>query len=198
MIKSCNWLLERRLNLKSDLEWNEKDELKKSYKQQKKVLYLLLGNTYIFFMGLVLGEVQAISDFNYSLHEVISATANLMFLSPVLLLVYVYFGIKYLSKRGLDLPDLKSGLKVLFVVGSIIGIFSFTFIKMNEFTSHGVLEVQEKIKEENQYYLMLNGKKVKVTENEYYLINQNEVYLGSYKWNKLSPTNGELLTIKPD
>ncbi|WP_186579945.1 hypothetical protein [Aquibacillus kalidii] len=174
------------------------DTQEKAYKQQKVALYCLLGSTYLFFVGLVLGDIQAIADYSYSLHEIISSTANLMLITPFLLLIYIFYRIRYLIIRGRVLPELKSGIKGLFVAASIIGIFTFTFFKLNEYESHGVLTVQGKIQEENNYYLIINDKKIKVTESEYYLTTQNEVYLGSYKWNKLSPDEGKLLTIKPD
>ncbi|WP_407270736.1 hypothetical protein [Radiobacillus sp. PE A8.2] len=180
-----------------DIGFDRKNALEKTFKQQKIALKFFLSNTYLVFIGIVCHEIQAIADFNYILYEMISSVANLMFLIPALLLVYMFYGIKYLRIRGLGIPNFKTGIRALFIVVTTIAIFSFTYIQINEVATSGVILVQEKLQEDNKYYLVTYDKKIEVTEHVFKLTSKNEKYMGSYKWNHLSPTKAKLTTIEP-
>jgi hypothetical protein len=180
------------------LEIEETNEIFKAYKHQLVALYWLLAVVTISFFGLQVPRYSLVINYNYSLHEILSATANILFLVPIALLIYVYLGLKYLRLRGLGLPKLKSAIKAIIVMTSIIGMLAISVYQLNDVTTIGVILVEDKIQEENSYYLIINDKKVRVSENEFYLIEINLEYTGSYRWNSLSPGKGKLLTIRPD
>ena len=80
---------------------NKEKDIQKLYKTQKLALYWLLGLIYSGFIGLQLGRIQAIADFNYSLHEIMYVPFSIaLFIVPVVFLIYIYFLIKYSIKKG--------------------------------------------------------------------------------------------------
>ncbi|WP_078552175.1 hypothetical protein [Bacillus alkalicellulosilyticus] len=176
---------------------NKKFEIEEAYKQQVIALYWLLGISIISFIGLQVSRTDLFILYSYSLHEIVSATANLMFLVPIAILVYVYFGIKYLKVRGIGFPKIKTAIKAIIVTSLITVMCGISIYQLNEVTTSGVLLVTDKKQEETKYYVTINDTKVRVTENEFYLITVDEQYMGSYRWNSLSPEKGKLLTIEP-
>ena len=89
--------------------YNKEDSILKLYNAQKLVLYCLLGLIYTGFIGLQLGRIQAIADFNYNLHEIMYVPFTLAIFSlPVLIPIYIYLLIKYLLKRAKQKPNLKT------------------------------------------------------------------------------------------
>lgn len=177
---------------------NESEKDKRSlFKAQKTSLYWLLGIIYVSFLGMQLGRIQAITDYNYSLHEMLYIPVTLSsFLVPIAFLIYMYFVIKYLRKWGFQKPNIYTGIKAVLVITSLITIFSLINYQSKEFSTGGVFKVEQKIQEDTKYYLILNDKKVRVSRNEFYLVDLNKEYLGSFIWN--SQTNrGRLETIEP-
>lgn len=73
---------------------NNKDiYIQKLYKAQKLALYWLLGLIYSGFIGLQLGRIQAIADYNYNLHEIMYAPFNIaLFVVPVVFLILIRKG----------------------------------------------------------------------------------------------------------
>lgn len=161
-------------------------------------LYWLLGIIYTSFLGTQLGRIQAITDFNYSLHEMLYIPANLsIFLVPIAFLIYMYFVIKHLRKRGVQKPNLKKGVKAVLVIVSLITIFSIKDYQSNEISTGGIFEIERKIQEDTKYYVELNEKKIRVSRNEFHLVNVNKEYLVNFVWNSQSPNRGRLETIEP-
>ncbi|MBT2636825.1 hypothetical protein [Bacillus sp. ISL-39] len=185
--------------MKMEMKFNndEEQEKRKVWKDQRTSLYWLLGIIYITFLSMQLGRVQAISDFNYSLHEMLYIPATLsFFLVPIALLFYIYFVIKYLRKWGVQKPNIMTSVKAVFVIVSLITIFSIITSQSNEISTGGILIIEQKIQEENKYFFVLNGKKIRVSRNEFHLVEVNREYFGSYVWNSQTD-RGKLETIEP-
>jgi heme/copper-type cytochrome/quinol oxidase subunit 2 len=180
-----------------DLNNKEKD-IQNLYKSQKVALYWLLGIIYTAFIGLELGRIQAISDFNYNLHEIMYAPFTIaLFVVPVVFLVYIYLLIKYLLKRGKQRPNFKKVIQAVLVITSIVVIVSITSYRFKEVTTVGVFEVEKKLQNDRKYFLVLNNIKVRVSHNEYQLVEEDEIYSISFVWNKKTPNKGMLKTIEP-
>ncbi|MCM3126106.1 MULTISPECIES: hypothetical protein [unclassified Mesobacillus] len=180
---------------------NVKEELEKDkrslFKAQKTSLYWLLGLIYVSFIGMQLGRVQAITEYNYSVHEMLYLPVTLSaFLVPIVFLIYMYFAIKYLRKQGIQKPNINTSIEAVIVIISLITIFSLVNYQSNEVSTGGVFKVEQKIQEDTKYFLILNEKKIRVSRNEFYLVDLNKEYLGTFIWN--SQTNrGRLETIEP-
>ncbi|WHX41119.1 hypothetical protein QNH36_02850 [Mesobacillus sp. AQ2] len=177
---------------------NETEQDKRSLlRAQKTSLYWLLGIIYVSFLGVQLGRIQAITDFNYSLHEMLYIPATLSsFIVPITFLIYMYFVIKYLRKWGIQKPNINPVIKAVLVIISLLTIFSLLNFQSKEVSTGGVFKVEQKIQEDTKYYLILNDKKIRVSRNEFYLVDLNKEYLGTFVWN--SQTNrGRLETIEP-
>ncbi|KAB2336159.1 hypothetical protein F7731_11710 [Cytobacillus depressus] len=177
---------------------NSEEEIRKLHKAQRVALYWLLGLIYSAFIGLQLGRVQAIADFNYSLHEIMYVPLNIaMFIVPVLLPIYLYFSIKYLRKRGRVKGNFKATIKAAVVIISVIIIVSIVNHQFHELSTGGVFKLEEKLQEKGKYYLIFDDKKIKVSMNEYKLVKVNEKYLVNFIWNSKTPNKGSLETIEP-
>lgn len=163
-------------------------------------LYWLLGLIYSAFIGLQLGRVQAIADFNYSLHEIMYLPFNLaVFIVPVIFLIYLYFLIKYFRKRGSVKvkENLKASIKAAVIIISVITILSIINHQFHEVSTGGVFKLEEKLQEKGKYYLIFDDKKIKVSMNEYKLVKVNEKYIVNFIWNLKTPNEGKLTTIEP-
>ncbi|WP_019412703.1 hypothetical protein [Paenisporosarcina sp. TG20] len=175
----------------------EESDLQKLFKAQRLALYWLLGFIYLAFIGLQLGRVQAITNFNYSLHEILYLPFNLaIFIVPVLFLIYLYYVIKYLRKRGKQKINNKTRGMVILVIASIITIFSITEHQFHEVSTGGVFEVEQKVYIEGKYFLVFNNQQIEVSMNEFKLVEVNKEYVVSYIWNSRSPNKGRLEAIE--
>ncbi|MBY0121608.1 hypothetical protein H0173_06685 [Bacillus sp. S/N-304-OC-R1] len=160
----------------------------------------MLGLIYSAFIGLQLGRVQAIADFNYSLHEIMYLPFNLaVFIVPVIFLIYLYFLIKYFRKRGSVKvkENLKASIKAAVIIISVITILSIINHQFHEVSTGGVFKLEEKLQEKGKYYLIFDDKKIKVSMNEYKLVKVNEKYIVNFIWNLKTPNEGKLTTIEP-
>ncbi|WP_456272513.1 hypothetical protein [Bacillus sp. AK031] len=175
----------------------EEKDIQKLYKAQKSALYWLLGILYSGFIGLQLGRVQAITDFNYNLHEMMFFPATIAFFAvPVVSLLYLILLIKYLLNRKRHWPNFRTSVKAMIVLISVAVVISITAHQSLEVSTGGVFEVEQKLHEDSKYYLVLTDKKVRVSHNEYQLVKENQEYLISFVWNKRSPDSGRLETIE--
>ncbi|WP_066639244.1 hypothetical protein [Desulfolucanica intricata] len=78
----------------------DKEDSEILLRRKKIALYWLLGTIYTAFLGMQLGRIQAIADFNYNLHEVMFLPVNIaFFLVPVEFLIYMFFVIKCYIKN---------------------------------------------------------------------------------------------------
>lgn len=177
---------------------NKENDIQKLHKAQKLTLYWLLGFIYAAFIGMQLGRIQAITDFNYNLHEMMFMPFTIAIIAvPVLFLIYIYYLTKYLSARGKQKITLKTSVQAVLVIASLIFVVSITNHQFQEASTSGVFEVEKKEHENRGYYLVINGKKVKVSRNEFHLVEENQKYVVNFIWNKRTPDKGRLETIEP-
>lgn len=182
-----------RLNPNNELKQN----LEAAYRAQKITLYFILILLYSAFIGLQLGRIQAISDFNYTLHELLYIPINIaIFVIPVLLLIYLFLVMKYLRKRGKQKIKPNTLVKSILVILSVVIIFVITIHQFHEVSTSGIFEVQDKVYEDGKYYLVINDRKIRVTHNEYQLVLDHERYFATFIWNKRTPNKGKLETIQ--
>lgn len=180
------------------MQLNKKSKNPKYYKSQRLALLWLLGFLYFGFIGLQLGRIQAITDFSYSLHEIMFVPVNLaIFVVPILTLIYIILLIRYLLRREKQLPSIKASVQTILVIASIILIFLISAYQFQEVSTGGVFTVENKIQNGSKYYFEVDGKKIRVSKNEYELIEENQEYLIDFVWNERSPNEGKLQTIKP-
>lgn len=180
------------------MEQNHKEkDAQELYRSQRLALCWLLGLIYSGFVGLQLGRIQAITDFNYGLHEIMYLPVNIaMYFVPVLFIIYTVLLIKYFLKRGKQKPTLKASIRALLVIVSIVMIASITTHQFQEVSTGGVFEIEKKLHEDRKYYIVIDNKKVEVTRNEFQLVEVNKDYLISFIWNKKAPNTGQLKTIE--
>lgn len=166
-------------------------------KSKKIVLTYILVLIYSSFLGLQLGKIQAIADYNYNLHEMLYIPANLaIFTLPVMLIIYLFLVFKsrkYAKKR----ITLRGTLKKVIIIISLVFIFGITGYETQNVSTTGVYEINEKVQEGNYYFILLADKKIRVSRNEFHLIKVQEDYLVVYQWNKNSPQKGKLEVIEP-
>ncbi|ANX14085.1 hypothetical protein ABE41_018900 [Fictibacillus arsenicus] len=173
------------------------NKLQKLYETQKVALYVLLGLIYSGFLGTQLGRIQAISDFNYTLHELLFVPATLaLYLGPVMFLVYFYLLIKYIKKRERGHWGIKSAAKTISVIASIVAILIIMNHQSHEVSTAGIFVLEQKHLVEGKYYLVIDERQIKVSRNEYQLAEVENEYLVSFIWNSRSK-KGILETIEP-
>lgn len=167
-------------------------------KMKRNVLYWLLGIIYTAFIGLQLGRIQAIANFNYNLHEMMYAPVNLaIFVVPILFVIYIFLSIKSLIKKENHTLTLKTTIRSILVMVSLVIIFWIVGYQSKDVSTTGLYEIERKTQEDSKYYIVLEGKKIRVSQNEYKLINRNKKYMIMYVWNKSSPYIGNLKIIEP-
>lgn len=160
---------------------------------------VLILSLIICFISLELGKIQPISDFNYTLHEMIYIPISIgIFLIPLEVIFTIYYSIKWIIKVRRDTSG-KSKTNLLLNVIAVLclSLFVYYFFYMSYGVSiSGVYENVGKEKQENKYYIVVQNIRVSCTRNEYNLINFDGKYLMSYKQYKLSPGVGELEYIE--
>lgn len=175
--------------------------MKNSYTQKRKIVTkVILGTTYIAFIGYLLAKFQWIADWNYNIHELLYIPYNIAYyLLPVLLFLWMYYAIK--SKRELKESINKSKIKNVLInsmlFASLIIIGTYFYVQSMTVSTGGLFEVEQKIQERNNYYIELNQKKIKCTQSEFNLIEEGKVYLVTFDWNKQWPDEGKLILIEP-
>jgi hypothetical protein len=173
------------------------NKLKKLYETQKVALHVLLGLIYSAFIGTQLGRIQAISDFNYTLHELLFILATIaLYFGPVMFLVYLYLLIKYIKKRERGHWGIKSAAKTISVIASIVAILIIMNHQSHEVSTAGIFVLEQKHLVEGKYYLVIDERQIKVSRNEYQLAEVENEYLVSFIWNSRSQ-KGILETIEP-
>ncbi|AST90945.1 MULTISPECIES: hypothetical protein [Sutcliffiella] len=174
----------------------ENTELNKLYDRKKIAQYWLLGVVLITYCSLQINRYSILINIDYSLHEVISALANLMWLIPIFSIVYIILTVKYLFKRRLkQRPAIDRLINDLIIFIAVCGMSGMIVYYLGEVSTSGVIKIEEKIVENDQYYVVINEKKIKVTSNEFHLIDESQEYLGSYVWNQFTPDKGKLTRI---
>jgi len=180
------------------MDLNKEIEVKKSFKAHKIALYWLLALIYLSIIGLQLGRIQAIADFNYSLHEIMYLPFNItIFVGPPLFLLYIFLLVHYLRKSERKKTSFKTVVQSILIVSSVVFVFVITGHQFQEVSTGGVFKVEQKLYEDRKYYVVIDDKKVRVSHNEFQLVEESQQYLISFIWNKRTPDRGRLNTIEP-
>lgn len=174
----------------------EVTELNKLYDRKKIAQYWLLGVVSITYFSLQINRLSIFININYSLHEIISSMGNVMWLIPIFFIAYLFLTLNYLFKRGLkQRPTIVYLIRDLIIFITVCGMSGMIVYYLGEVSTSGVIKIEEKIVENDQYYVVINEKKIKVTSNEFHLIDESQEYLGSYVWNQFTPDKGKLTRI---
>jgi hypothetical protein len=108
----------------------------------------------------------------------------------------MYFVLKCIGKKSTEAVSRNIKIKKAFVILSPLSISAIFYYQVHGISTSGIFEVKEKLEENNKYYLVLSDKKVRVTRNEFNLVNINEEYLIGFEWNSLRPHKGHLESIQ--
>lgn len=185
--------------MKDDFKAVNEEEIRidKLFEAKKSALRVLLVSIYVAFFSFQLAQIDSITEFSFSLHELLYLPVNLaIFLVPVLFLIYMYFVLKCIGKKSTKAVTKNLIIKRILVMLSLLIIFTTLYYQVHMISTGGIFEVKQKLEENNKYYLVLSDKKVRVTRNEFNLININQEYLIGFEWNTLSPHKGRLESIQ--
>lgn len=83
------------------------------YKTKQILLKLLLYTVYISLIGLIMGQIQAITDFSYTLHELMYLPVNIaIYIVPIELIAFIYYWIS-MDNWKLDIWSFtRTGVKI--------------------------------------------------------------------------------------
>ena len=162
------------------------------------LLSLLLAMIYAAFIGMQLNRIQAIADYNYSLSELTMAPLTiLMFIGPFILLAYITVAIKLLLSNIKIHFGLKQFAITVFIISSFCVITPISIKQFNEVSTTMITTIDDKMIEQDKYFIVTNNEKINVTRNEYNLIEVNQEYMISYRWNKKSSILAKVTYIEP-
>src|SRR5690606_22673313 len=92
---------------------------------------VLIFSVIICFISIGLGQIQAIADFNYTLHEMLYLPINIgIFLIPLEVLLVIYYFIRWIVnvKRG---TEGKSKINILLILSSFLCLSLFILYLCN-------------------------------------------------------------------
>ena len=168
-------------------------------KTRDNIFIALLLTLIIDVVCLFLHQVQGIIDFNYNLHAMLAMLVNFsIFIVPIELVMFTYYSTRYFKNiwKATMLTDLRYKVKVFTCIICLFFTITLIYYQINIVTTSLVSNVTNKTIEGNSTYIIVNSKNIKCTRNEYNLINLNEEYSISYKWNHLKPNVGKLDSIR--
>lgn len=147
-------------------------------KSRRMIGYSILALIYMSFTCWWLAGLQAITDVSFTLHELMYVPMSLLFiLGPILFLMYSY----YVAKTIRHNVRWFSGKSVLIAFSLLFIGCSFSLQQRNVYIS-GIYEEVDKLKQDGRYYIMLEDRKIQVTESDYALVDEGASYLLSYDW----------------
>jgi len=158
------------------------------------IYFYIIITIYIAFLSF---QFMQNENFNLKIHEysaiVLQTSIILIFIELLILTIYVFKNYKKLK-----LLKMKKSEKIiaLLVSISIIILLVITFIQLNYKESGGIFTNIEKIQINDKYYVILDGKHIYCTLNEYNLIEADRKYIIKYKWNTIINNNTKLLRIR--
>jgi hypothetical protein len=164
---------------------------------RKNALYWLLGTIYTVFISLQLIQSRILINVNYGLHEMAAVPINAaIFIGPIVLIIYLNLEIKAVRKYGFKTLIPRSKVKAALIIISLILVFASARYQLHQVSTSGLFEVKNKVQQHQNYYLVLEDKKIKVSRSEFNLVDVNEQYMISFSWNPLSPEKGKLIYIE--
>lgn len=173
---------------------------KTTYTEKRKVVTkIILITIYSAFIGYLLGSLQSIADWNYTIHEMMFIPFFIAYyVFPFELCIWLYYAVKSTreTKENMIKPKMKLYFSNSLLLMSLIIIISYFYIQSMNVSTGGLFEVENKIEERNNYYIQMNHKKIKCNKNVYNLIEEDKVYLVDFTWNKKWPQKGKLEYIE--
>ena len=167
-------------------------------KKHNFLLFVLLIMIYVAFIGMQLNRIQAIADYNYSLSEITLAPLTiLMFIGPIILLAYITVTIRLLLSNIKLYFGIKQFAITTIIITSFCVITPISIKQFNEVSTTMITTVDDKIIEQDKYFIVSNNEKINVTRTEYNLIETNKTYMISYRWNKKSNVIAKVTSIEP-
>lgn len=172
---------------------------KNDYVSKRKITTrVILITVYTTFICYLLGKLQSISDWNYNVHEMLYLPYNIaIFVLPIEVVVWIYYSINVMKeeREKVDL-NVKTLMINMVSFASVVIILIFFYIQTFSVSTGGLIDVDAKFREGNDFYIELMGKKVACSRNEYNLITEGKVYLIEYTWNEKWPDRGVLEYIE--
>jgi hypothetical protein len=166
-------------------------------RKRKSTSKLIIVTSILSVVFYLLMDWQWLNNNNYSLHELMALPYQLfLFLIPLLLLPWIYYSIRTLSELELKGLLSKHTLMNILTTLLVVLIIAFQITRFYGVYTSGVFQVESKWRDGEKYYIVLEDKNVRITRNEYNLINEDAMYLVAYEWNRLRPTIGRLETIE--
>ncbi|WP_079710283.1 hypothetical protein [Paraliobacillus ryukyuensis] len=177
-----------------------KNEAEEKYTKHKRVLLWLLGINYIGFLSFQLVGLQPVMGMPFHLAEMMSGFGNIVIFVAIPIAIFIYLDLLYTysTKRGLQKPTASTVRKATFIVITTVAFVFIINSQSQDVFTYGVFEVQQKNHEDGKYYLELEKRKIRVSSNEYHLIEENEQYAIGFRWHKNNPNIGYLRTIDPN
>lgn len=173
------------------------NKLIESYKAQKAALLWFLGFIYISFIGIQLGQIQEIMDYNFNLHELMFVFANIaIFICPIIFFIYIFLLIKYLRERGKKKFSKKRLFQIEIVLLSFFFMIIISYNQSMITTITAIIKVERKQAYKGEYFINFDDKQIKVSANEYHLIEKDKEYVIHYESNKNNLNEGKLKTIE--
>jgi hypothetical protein len=161
-------------------------------KRRKMIARIMLCLLYISFFTYLLSDIQAITNWNYAVHEMLYMPVTIsMILVPILVGVWIYYAFKsrYLNES-------KNYLATSLVIASIILIGIFFNYESQKVTSSGLAEVEYKTHDEKGYLIQIGDKSLRCDEEMYDTVAVHSRYTVVYTWYKSNPYEGKLISIE--
>lgn len=155
--------------------------------------FSLLFLLYTGFTGWQLGRVQAIMDFNSTLHEMLYIPAFLcLYVGPIVFLVFCYYMIRAKVVRSITTRRAASW----FVIGMSLMYMAYVVnIQIADRSVTGIYSEVGKYQEADRYYISLEGRLIELSSEQYDRFDTAADYLLSYTWND-KQVKGKLTAIE--
>ncbi|WP_033543636.1 hypothetical protein [Planococcus sp. CAU13] len=163
---------------------------------RKRTLRLFLITTIVSFLCFQIGKNSFLINMSYSLHEFVSGMTNLLFFTPILFMFYVFFTIKHIQSTKPKFKRTKRIVPTILLLATVLSIYTVFYYQLHDMTSSGILPIDFKTQEENNYYLWIDDKKISTSQDIYDGVKVKEEYHGSFSWNSLNPEKGKLISIR--
>lgn len=166
------------------------------YSSKRKTLSkFIIGYLYLAFITFMLGQSQLISDWNYSIHEIMYLPTNLAFvLLPIMTMFWLYNAIK--SRADLGKVSRKPMIRSLIVLITVVLICSYFYGQTDKVSTSGIYVLDNKIVKEGTYYLLAGNQYIECSVNEYNLVDLETMYMLSFIWHERKPTLAKLIYIE--
>ncbi|TGB00749.1 hypothetical protein [Halobacillus salinus] len=166
------------------------------YISQKRALKAVLVTLYIGFIVTQLLRLEAVDRAAFPIFELLYGLfAAVVVALPLLLINYWTLFSRYRKSGRKEKWTWLAKGKATMVMASLVAMGAVFVYQTGDVTTYGTFEVEQKVREEDRYYILLADQRLSVTFNEYQLIEEGESYALGFRWNKNVPDRGELWTI---